>query len=282
MNWWQAIILGLVEGVSEYLPISSTGHLLLTQRLLGIADNDASKAYAICIQAGAILAVVGLYYRRMIQMLRGLLGKETAGRQLAINLIVAFGITAALALTLEKPIKKQLFGIGPVTLAWMVGGLVILLFAYLRPKPPQTLELPTLPTDGRPLESLTCKQSAMIGLAQALAMWPGTSRSLVTLLAGIFIGLSTAAAVEFSFLLGVITLLAATAKDLKDHHQDLTATYSIGSMLLGVLVAGISAAAAVKWMVTYLRRHSLAIFGWYRLILAAIVGLLMILGYFTK
>ena len=272
MEWWQAVILGIMEGLTEYLPVSSTGHLLLAQRALGIPQSDAADAYAICIQSGAILAVLGLYWHRLKQMTRGLLGQDPRGFALLVNVVVAFGVTGMLAVLLEKAVKARLFNLPAITIAWLVGGLAILIFVYMRPRQ-QTL----LP-EAHGLETLTWPGAVVIGLMQTIAMWPGTSRSLITIFAGLLVGLSVSAAVEFSFLLGVLTLLAATAKDAHEHGPLMLETYSLSVMLLGGIVAAISAAAAVKWMVSYLKQHSLAIFGWYRIALAAVVGALMIGG----
>jgi len=275
MTWWQALILGIVEGVTEYLPVSSTGHLLLVQQWLGLrsaqAQTVASDAYAIVIQAGAILAVFGLYWRRFAQMGRGLLGRDPVGLRLALNVGLAFAITGAIGITFEKTVKHYFFNVPAITAAWLVGGLAILAVTYLRPQRPGMLP-------PRNMDSLTLPQAAIIGLMQVLAMWPGTSRSLITIVAGLLVGMGIGAAVEFSFLLGVVTLLAATGKEVYSNHQALAHNYSMLNMGVGFVVAGISAAFAVEWMVTYLKRHSLAIFGWYRVILAAVVGVLMILG----
>src|SRR5205807_10290158 len=121
MEWWQAIVLGVVEGVTEYLPISSTGHLLLAQRAMGIEESEAADAYAICIQAGAILAVLGLYARRVSEMCLGLVGRHREGLQLFLKLFVAFLPAAVVGLLLAKTIKKELFGLWPVVGAWFVG-----------------------------------------------------------------------------------------------------------------------------------------------------------------
>jgi len=205
MNWWQAMLLGIVEGITEYLPVSSTGHLLLTQRLLRIPASEAADAYAICIQAGAILAVLGLYWPQVKKMLLGLLGKEPAGLRLAVNIVVAFLPAAVIGVLFDKKIEEYLFGLWPITAAWFVGGLAILAVSRWRRMHR------TGAHEGGGLASLTIPMALTVGFAQCLAMWPGTSRSLVTILAGILVGLNLGAAVEFSFLLGVVTLTAATA-----------------------------------------------------------------------
>ncbi len=271
MNWWQSIVLGVVEGLTEYLPVSSTGHLILAQRAMGIEQSEAADAFAICIQAGAIVAVLGLYFRRVRQMTLGLIGRDPPGLRLFINLVVAFLPAVVFGLLLEKTIKAYLFGLWPVTAAWFVGGLVILAVAYWPRRGPKT------PGGGLGLQELTAKGAVVIGLAQCLGMWPGTSRSLVTILGGMAVGLSVEAALEFSFLLGVITLLAATAHDAYKHGPAMLQEYPWWILGLGFVAAAAAAALAVAGMVAYLRRHSLAVFGWYRVALAVVVAVLLAL-----
>lgn len=270
MNWLEALILGAVEGITEYLPVSSTGHLLLAQRALGIEKSDAADAFAICIQAGAIVAVLGLYFPRVVQMARGVMGQSAEGLRLALNILCAFVPAAILALALEKPIKAHLFGLWPVVAAWFAGGVAILAVTYLRPR--------AKGPKGGSLESLSWKMAVIIGLAQCLAMWPGVSRSLVTIVGGILVGLSLPAAVEFSFLLGVVTLGAATAYDALKHGADMLELYGPIPLAVGFLSAWVSAVLAVRWMVGYLQSHGMQIFGWYRIAIAAIVAMLLLGG----
>jgi undecaprenyl-diphosphatase len=270
MDWWQAIVLGIVEGLTEYLPVSSTGHLILTQWLLRVPAGEAADAYAICIQAGAILAVLGLYRARVKQMLRGILGRDPRGLFLAVNIAVAFLPAAVIGLFFDAAIEKYLFGLWPVTAAWLGGGLAILLVSRWR-----RTHRPGADT-GKSLEELSWRMALAIGLAQCLAMWPGTSRSLVTILGGILTGLSLSGAVEFSFLLGVVTLTAASGYKAVHGGVAMVQAYGWHTMVIGFVFAGLSAAIAVKWMVGYLNRHSLAVFGWYRIALAAAVTVLLI------
>ncbi len=271
MDLLQALILGLVEGLTEYLPVSSTGHLLLTQRLMGIASSDAADAFAICIQAGAILAVLGLYRQRVGQMALGMLGRQEEGRRLALNILAAFIPAAALGFVLEKTIKKFLFGgeewgLWPVVAAWFVGGLAILAVSFFQKRAGREKRV------GLGLESLTVRMAVIVGIAQCLAMWPGVSRSLITIVGGLMVGLSLSAAVEFSFLLGVLTLSAATAYDVLKHGREMLEAFGAAPLLVGFLAAWVSAVLAVKWMVGYLNKHSMDIFGWYRVALACIVA----------
>jgi undecaprenyl-diphosphatase len=268
MTWLEAVWLGIVEGVTEYLPVSSTGHLILAQRALGIESSEAADAYAICIQAGAIVAVLALYAGRVRQMVLGALGQDPEGLRLALHVAVAFLPAAVIGLLFEKQIKQHLFGLWPVVIAWLVGGLVILVFAHW-------FRLRKAQASKRGLAELTVLAALVIGLVQCLAMWPGTSRSLVTILGGLLVGLSLEAAVEFSFLLGVVTLLAATGHDAYKHGPAMLEAYSGFRIAIGFVAAALSAAVAVTWMVRYLQRHSLAIFGYYRILLALVIGILL-------
>jgi len=270
----KAALLGLVEGVTEFLPISSTGHLLVTERLIDVgrhrATKDAADTYTVTIQSGAILAIVVLYWRRLLEMGRGIVERDTPGRRLLVATIVAFIPAAIVGVAFEHPIKDRLFGVWPVIVAWAVGGVAILLFA--RPLEARAR------ARGVPLESLTVRAALLIGIAQCFALWPGTSRSLVTILAALLVGLTLPAAVEFSFILGLLTLGAATAFDGLKHGKEMIDTYGIVHPLVGFVVAFVAAFFAVRWMVTYLQRHGIEIFGWYRLAIAAIALLLLATG----
>tara|TARA_R110002111_G_scaffold262385_1_gene338306 strand:- start:142 stop:990 length:849 start_codon:yes stop_codon:yes gene_type:complete len=278
MTWWQAIILGIVEGLTEYLPVSSTGHLLVVQELLGLTTGsdsakDAADAYAICIQAGAIVAVLGLYAGRIKQMALGVVGLDPAGQRLSMNIFAAFVPAAFIGLTLNDVIKENLFGPWPIVIAWLFGGAVILLADRWHAHRGDIK-----PREGMDLMDLTWRMALIIGFAQCLAMWPGVSRSLITIVAGVMVGLSLVSAVEFSFLLGVITLGAATCYDLMKHGRVMLENYGPVEMLLGSLAAFVSAVIAVKWMVSYLKKHGMAVFGYYRIAVALVVAIMLITG----
>lgn len=265
----EAIILGLVEGLTEYLPVSSTGHLLVTNTLLGLdaspAVEEAIETYAICIQLGAIIAVVFLYWGRLRQMLDGLLGRDDDGRRILIATFISFAITVAIALPAEDTIKARLFSVGPIAVAWIVGGIVILVLSRRG----------WFDKAGAELTSITTRQALIIGVMQAIAMWPGVSRSMITIIAAVLVGLSLRAAVEFSFLLGLLTLSAATAYEGLQGGGQLLDTFGWTTPLIGLVVAFVSAIAAVKWMVTWLNEKGFEIFGWYRLAIGIItLGLL--------
>lgn len=278
MSTEEAVVLGLVEGLTEYLPVSSTGHLILASRLMGMDDSevrkDAVDAYTICIQAGAILAVLVLYWRRFKAMLLGAAGKDDAGKKMGILLVVAFIPAAVFGLLLNKKIKAVLFGIWPIVAAWLIGGIAILWIA-------RSWKKGELTESGKPLEDLTFKDAVTIGLLQCIAMWPGTSRSLMTILGGRFVGLKMDASVEFSFLLGLITLGAATVYEGYKSGALIFSVFGWQAPMIGFVVGFISAIISVKWMVGYINRYGLALFGWYRILLAFVVGYYAYTGYFS-
>jgi len=268
MDFWQALILGLVEGLTEYLPVSSTGHLLIAQRLLGIAPGEAANAYAIAIQAGAIVAVLGLYRKRVQQMGSGVLGNDPTGLRLAGCVAVAFVPAAVLGLAFDEAIEEYLFGPWPIVSAWIVGGVIILLVSgYLKRGGAR-----------RDLEQLGYRTALLIGLAQCAALWPGTSRSFATIVGGVLAGLSLPAAVEFSFLLGLLTLGAATAYKALQHGSLMLEAYGIGPVVAGFFAAWLSAVLAVRWMVGWLGKHGMGLFGYWRIAAGLIVGYLAFSG----
>lgn len=289
----QAAILGLVEGISEYLPISSTGHLIITSSLLGLdgrglAPDEAGRlksaidAFNIVIQGGAILAVLGLYWPRFLQMLRGVLGKDNAGFMLLVNLIIAFIPAAIFGKLLDDWLEAHLFFPGPVVAALAIGGVYMLLIDQRRRGGWSIRGVgPIVDSGRRGIEDLRPIDALFIGLMQCIAMIPGTSRSMMTITAGYLVKLRPSAAAEFSFLLGVPTLGAACAYKLyKDMFSSdgarMVKTLGPTPILVGVLVAAVSAAIAVKWLVGFLNRRGLTPFGWYRLVLAAALAGLIV------
>ena len=267
MELWQALILGLVEGLTEYLPVSSTGHLLVVQRLLGIESSEASNAYAIVIQAGAIAAVLGLYRQRVVSMARGLVGRDEVGARILRALVIGFVPAAIAGLTVEDLVEEHLFGPWPIVAAWFVGGVLLLVIA---PRIRQR--------EGASLASITWRVALIVGLAQCAALWPGTSRSLATILGGLAAGLSLVAAVEFSFLLGLVTLTAATAYKSLSSGEAMLEAYGLTEIFAGFAVAWLSAVIAVRWMVAHLQSRGLAIFGWWRIAAAGAVAILLVRG----
>ncbi len=300
MDPLQAIILGLVEGITEYLPVSSTGHLIIASSLLfGDALQDeqtkrAVDAFNIVIQGGAILAVLGLYRTRVVQMVKGLVGRDDAGRRLALNIIIAFLPAAVLGVLLNDLIDAHLFHPVPVLAALALGGVWMIWLDRRRKRHARELAATTdepeasLPDD-LTIDQLTWRGALFIGLFQCVAMWPGTSRSMMTIAGGTMIGLRPKDAAEFSFLLGLPTLGGACvyklARNLK-HANDtgeptMFEQLGIAPVVIGLVVATISAALAVRWLVAFLNHHGLAPFGWYRLALTAVLGVLLLTGMIT-
>ena len=281
LSWWQAVILGVVEGVTEYLPISSTGHLLVTSRLLGLPSEEGSagleavNTYVIAIQFGAIRAVVGLFWRRFRSMILGLFGRDDDGRQLLVVLVIAFLPSALVGFLFDGMIEDALFGPWPVVIAWVIGGIVILVLERSG-RIPDRGEKAEPGTD--PLIDITVRQALIIGVVQCLALWPGTSRSLTTILAALLVGVAAPAAVEFSFLLGFATLSAASLYKVVADGGTLVEQFGVVTPLIGVLAAFVSAVLAIKWLVSYLERHDLTIFAWWRFGAAAITAGLLLAG----
>lgn len=279
LSLWQAVVLGVVEGITEYLPVSSTGHLILLSSLLGLGESADAKrnidAYHIVIQGGAILAVLGLYRERVGQMLLGLKGQNPVGLLLVRNLLIAFFPAVVLGLLLKERIETYLFYPGPVLAALAVGGIVMILIG-----PWQRRFLEADRGEGTAseaaftqLEELSWRAALFIGFMQCVAMWPGTSRSMVTIVGGMIVGMKPRQAAEFSFLLGLPTLSGAcvysAAKNLTDTSgPNMIEALGLLPIVVGIVVSTIAAVIGVRALVTYLSRHSLAIFGWYRLALS--------------
>jgi len=260
----QAVFLGILEGLTEFLPVSSTGHLILAAHLLGL-EGDAVKTFEVVIQAGALGAVLTLYRRSVGAMARGLAGRDPAGRALARHLAVSFLPVGMAGLLLHQAIKAHLFNAWPVVAALAAGGVVMIVMdRWWAVKGRAT---------GRSLASLTLRDALVIGCAQCLALWPGTSRAMVTLVAGMAVGLPAPVAAEYSFLLALPTLGVATVFDVVTGGAMLLRDVSVLSLAVGFSAAAVVAALAVRGFVRYLARRGLAPFGWYRLALAAAVWL---------
>ncbi len=273
LSVFAAIVLGLVEGLTEYLPVSSTGHLLVTNEILGLGgtpeSDQALDAYAICIQAGAILAVVVLYQERIRQMIDGLLGRSTEGRTVLLAVIAAFVPTAIIGLALKDVVRDRLFGVGPIATAWLIGGLAILVL----------VRSGRLERAGAELHQITLVQALIIGVGQAIALWPGVSRSLVTIVVAVLVGMSLAAAVEFSFLLGLVTLSAATVLTAASDGELLIDTFGVVTPIIGLVVAFVAAVISVRWMVSWLQSRGLAVFGYYRIVIGIAAFFALALGW---
>lgn len=283
MTLWEAALLGLVEGITEYLPVSSTGHLILTSALLGLDTPPETKAavdaFNIVIQGGAVLAVLGLYWPQVRRMLAGVQGRDAGGRRLLGLLVVAFLPAGLLGPLLDDAIEARLFNPPAVVAALALWGVVMIFIGGW-----QKRHFAGGEEEAR-LEDLSWRSALFIGLMQCLAMWPGTSRSMITIVAAMVVGLRPRQAAEFSFLLALPTLGGACvyklAKNLASPGPSMLETIGPAAMAMGLVVATVSAALAVRWLVSYLNRHGLAVFGWYRLALSALFVALLSGGWLT-
>ena len=287
-----AIILGVVEGVTEFLPISSTGHLIIATRLLHLESEKplsardgqplwykppspkypagipltlklAADTYTVVIQFGAIAAVALLYWTPLISMLRGLLGRDPAGLRLFISIMIAFIPTVIVGLLAHDWINAHLFSVGAVIIAQVAGAVLMLYAEFWRRR------RAVLTPARSDFADLTPRAAAGIGALQCVAMWPGTSRSMTTIVGGYFAGLDPRRAAEFSFLLGFVTLTAAAVFKSYKSGAAMIQVFGWSHVLLGALVAAVTAAVCVKFLVHWLTRHGLAAFAYYRLVLAA-------------
>jgi len=257
-----AILLGLVEGLTEYLPVSSTGHLILTSHLLG-ESGEAADSFNVVIQLGAILAVL-VHYRRLLgERAAGLLQRRPESVQLLVALLIGFVPTAVAGLLLRKAIKRLLFGPMPVAVALAAGGVLMIVVERARRARRVTGEVG--------LDAVTPRRAAVIGLGQCFALFPGASRSMCTILAGQMAGLSTATAAEFSFLLGLPTLGAATLYEAYKARHALASGIGATSLVIGLVVSFLVAWGVIAGFVRYLQQRGLEPFGWYRVALAAVV-----------
>jgi undecaprenyl-diphosphatase len=253
----KALVLGVVEGLTEFLPVSSTGHLIIVGQLLGVHD-EKGKVFEIAIQTGAMLAVVWEYRARFARAVTGL-GSDPVAQRFVLNLVVAFIPAAVLGLLFSKFIKAHLFHAVPVALAFIVGGIIIL---WVERRPRRAVV--------ESVDEMTWKDALKVGIAQSFALIPGTSRSGATIIGGMLFGLSRRAATEFSFFLAVPTLIAAGAYDLFKH-RDLLSTADVPVFGVGFVAAFVSAFVCVRWLIRYVATHDFTIFAWYRIVFGVIV-----------
>lgn len=253
----KALVMGIVEGLTEFLPISSTGHLILVGDLLGF-NNDKGKVFSIAIQLGAILAVVWDYRARFAGVAAGL-GRDPAANRFVLNLFLAFLPLAVIGLLFGQQIKDALFSPVPVALAFIVGG-VIILWAE---KMPHSKHIDDV-------DKMTWKDALVMGFIQALALIPGTSRSGATIIGGLLYGLSRKAATEFSFFLAVPTLGIASFYEMYTH-WDLFTHDDIEMLAVGFVASFVSAAIAVRALIRFISRHDFSVFAWYRIVFGVIV-----------
>ena len=253
----KAALLGLVEGATEFIPVSSTGHLILASDWLGLVDERA-KTFEIFIQLGAILAIVWIYRERLARSVRDA-RKDPGSRGFLLNLIVAFLPAALVGFLAHDWIKSKLFNPGVVALALIAGGVVILLIERWRPR-----------SRVHDVGSIPLRLALGVGMAQVLALIPGTSRSGATIMGGYALGLSRTAATEFSFFLAIPTMLAATTYDLLKSWSVLAVT-DIPMFAVGFIVSFVSAVIVVKAFLTYVSNHTFSVFAWYRIALGVVL-----------
>jgi undecaprenyl-diphosphatase len=254
MSIFQAIIIAIVEGLTEFLPVSSTGHMIITSALMGIEENEMVKLFNVCIQPGAILAVVVLYFKRFFRSL-----------DFYYKLIVAFIPAAIAGLLLKSVIKSLLGSVLTVGISLFIGGIILLFIDKLFKRKNEDETIITFPN------------AFLIGCFQVLAMIPGVSRSAATIIGGMSCGLSRKQAAEFSFFLAVPTMFAATALDLLDNFKLINAA-NIKVLLIGNIVAFLVALAAIKTFISILTRYGFFWFGVYRIIAGIIILTALALG----
>ena len=270
MTLLHALILGIVEGLTEFLPVSSTGHLILTNALLGL-DGAAVDSYIIVIQLGAILAVAVYYRERVLGLLRGALGKDPQGRKLLINLILAFIPAAIAGLLLGDLIQSILFFPGIVALALIDGGFVMIVTDKLVAGNRQ---------QRNSLEQITPADALLVGVAQCFALIPGTSRSMTTIVGGQLRGFSNSLAADFSFLLALPTLGAATVYSMiKDRELLMQMDGGLVAVLVGLVVSFFVAWAAIAWFLKVVKHAGMSPFGIYRIVVGGLTIILLLSGW---
>lgn len=253
MNIFDAFLLGIIEGITEFLPISSTGHMILASHLLRISSDTFTKSFEVIIQLGAILAVVFVYRQKVFKNFK-----------LMLKVGVAFVPTAVIGLMLYSFVKNYLLdNVYVVVVSLLVGGLIIIMFEKKYGKPVQTT------VDELDEKSVSIKQALYIGLFQSIAIIPGVSRSAATIIGGQILGLSRTIIVEFSFLLAIPVMLAAASLDIYKHH-DVFSSDQFSLLFIGFITAFFVALVAIKTFLSYIQKHSFAVFGVYRIVLAVV------------
>lgn len=252
MTLLHAVIFGVVEGITEFLPISSTAHLILTARLLGLTQSEFQKTFEIAIQLGAILSVIVFYWRSLLN------------KAILMRLIVAFIPTAIVGLVLHKVIKNILFESESVILwSLFIGGIFLTLFELTHDEKRATIH---------DIEKIPYAKAAYVGLFQALAVIPGVSRSAATIVGGLLLGVNRPTIVSFSFLLAVPTMLAATVLDMGSSAHSFTVS-EWGMLSIGFIVSFIVALGSIVWLLSFIRRHTFVPFGIYRVMIACVFWL---------
>lgn len=265
----KAFFLGIVEGITEFLPISSTAHLILVGEWINFSSTDG-KVFEVVIQFGSILAVMWIFRQRLIRVIVGTLRREPVELSFTLNLIVAFLPAAVVGFLFIKAIKALFYHPSVIVVTLILGGL-IMLWVERRRKPGAAPMVVTADS----LDSITRRQALVIGLAQCLAMVPGTSRSAATIIGGMLVGVERRTATEFSFFLAMPTMLAAATYDLIKNASILTQADSL-AIAVGFVTAFISALLVVKGLLSYLSGHTYRAFGWYRIALGVVVTIWLV------
>ena len=262
----KAAIMGIVEGITEFLPISSTGHLILAAELMNFWTKEKSDVFVIAIQMGAIAAVIYEYWTRLWGAATGIVSGEPQGRRLGIGLILASIPIILIGLTFGQTVKELLFNNIAIAIGLIVGGLIII---WIEKNPPQVR--------AQEVEDLTIKDAIWIGLIQVLSLIPGTSRSGATIIGAMFLGVSRKAATEFSFFLGIPVIVGAGLLDLYQSYDVFSGTQDWVVLTVGLLVSFISALLLIRALVAYVAKRDFMIFAWYRIV----SGLLILLFAYT-
>ncbi len=269
MQWVQAVVMGIVEGLTEFLPISSTGHLILTASLLGMT-GETTKVFEIAIQTGAMFAVVWEYRRKLMATVSGITTDPVAQR-FALNVLIAFIPAVVLGLSLGSAIKAKLFSAVPVAIAFILGGLIIL---WVESRHRKRYGVHDAGGEHvarvRTVDDITRMDALKVGFLQCLALIPGTSRSGATIIGAMMLGFSRKAAAEFSFFLGIPTLMGAGAYSVLKHRA-LLSMNDLPLFAVGMVVAFISALICIRWLIRYVSTHDFTVFAWYRILFGAIV-----------
>ena len=275
MDWLyliQAAVLGIVEGMTEFLPVSSTGHLIVASDLLKFSESAGADTFVVAIQAGAILAVCWYYRRRSAAVLSGLFYDEVQQR-LAINTITGFLPAAVIGVLAADFLKRYLFNALTVAAALVLGGIIIL---WVEGRHERLGIKPRV----REMDDMTWRDALLVGIAQCAAMIPGTSRSGATIIGGLCFGLSRKAATEFSFFLSIPTIFGATVYDLWKS-RDLLVLDNLPGLAVGTLVSFVSALAVVHWLIRFVAGHDFRMFGWYRIAFGGVILLTWATGLVT-
>ena len=258
----KAAVMGVVEGLTEFLPVSSTGHLILTQQLLGLPDSDVMKAFEVAIQPGAILAILIVYWQ-LISRTLGTLTSNANSRRLVTNIIVGFLPAAVIGFAIHKAITKYLFN-GPVVAgAFIVGGLIILWVESRKGRPARIHHI----------DEMTTLDALKVGFCQCLGMIPGTSRSGSTIIGGLLVGLARPVATEFSFFLAIPTLIGASVLEVFKVRHELAGNLHeyLPMFAVGFVVSFLAAWVCVRWLLRYVSTHTFIPFAWYRIAFGIVV-----------